>query len=299
MSNPTQAKVFISHRSCDKSVASALCDLIQSSYRLQSSEIVCTSADAHGVENGKPSYLELKKQLQSAAVVIYLISESFCRSEDCLYEIAWGFDLNSAFYFHLDGVTSEHKPQCVCDKSMNNMTRIDLASLKVRLNESLNAAADERKWSEKVEGLIEEYGNYQKSKTHSVEQSVQEKQDSPTGVEEEKLKTLAEKIDRFNNHTTAVYILVDSVLTSVGKKYKDEIAFLPDEEAAVLVESRNAMHSKKRVHAYLVISDFDHYIHGFLRAGDIVPFTEDNALFLGSSCIVRLWSVQDLRTSLA
>ena len=231
--------------------------------------------------------------------MIYLISESFCRSEDCLYEIAWGFDLNSAFYFHLDGVTSEHKPQCVCDKSMNNMTRIDLASLKVRLNESLNAAADERKWSEKVEGLIEEYGNYQKSKTHSVEQSVQEKQDSPTGVEEEKLKTLAEKIDRFNNHTTAVYILVDSVLTSVGKKYKDEIAFLPDEEAAVLVESRNAMHSKKRVHAYLVISDFDHYIHGFLRAGDIVPFTEDNALFLGPSCIVRLWSVQDLRTSLA
>ena len=299
MSESPQAKIFISHRSTDNDVAKALCDLIQSSFRLCSQDIICTSADAHGIENGKLSYAELKWQLQNANLVIYLLSKSFCESEDCHYEIAWGFDLDTAFYFHLDGVTSEHKPRCVCDKSMNNMTRIDLASLKIRLNEALYASADERKWAEKVEALIAEYGNYQKSKTHSVEQSVQEKQNSPTGVEEEKLKTLAEKIDRFNNHTTAVYILVDSVLTSVGKKYKDEIAFLPDEEAAVLVESRNAMHSKKRVHAYLVISDFDHYIHGCLRAGDIVPFTEDNALFLGSSCIVRLWSVQDLRTSLA
>lgn len=299
MSNPTQAKVFISHRSCDKSVASALCDLIQSSYRLQSSEIVCTSADAHGVENGKPSYLELKKQLQSAAVVIYLISESFCRSEDCLYEIAWGFDLNSAFYFHLDGVTSEHKPQCVCDKSMNNMTRIDLASLKVRLNESLNAAADERKWAEKVEGLIEEYGNYQKSKTHLVEQSVQGEQNSPAGEEEEKMKILAEKIDRFNNHTTAVYIFVDSVQTSVGKKYKNEIAFLPDDETAALVESGQVVHSGKRVHAYQVVSDFKHPTYGLLHAGDIVPLTEESELFLAPFCIVRLRSVQDLCINLA
>ena len=299
MTSTSLPKVFISHRSCDKSVASALCDLIQSSFRLQSADIVCTSADAHGIENGKSSYSELKKQLQNAAVVIYLISETFCQSEDCHYEIAWGFDLDSAFYFHLDGVTSEHKPRCVCDKSMNNMTRIDLASLKIRLNEALYASADERKWAEKVEALIAEYGNYQKSKTHSVEQSVQEKQDSPTGVEEEKLKTLAEKIDRFNNHTTAVYILVDSVLTSVGKKYKDEIAFLPDDETAALVESGQVVHSGKRVHAYQVVSDFKHPTYGLLHAGDIVPLTEESELFLAPFCIVRLRSVQDLCINLA
>lgn len=149
MSNPTQAKVFISHRSCDKSVATALCDLIQSSYRLQSSEIVCTSADAHGVENGKPSYFELKKQLQSAAIVIYLISESFCQSEDCLYEIAWGFDLNSAFYFHLDGVTSLAKPHCVAHLSMNNFDHTGLTELKLRFNQALKEREDVRIWNKK------------------------------------------------------------------------------------------------------------------------------------------------------
>lgn len=295
MPESPQAKIFISHRSADKAVADALCDLIQSSYLLCSQDIICTSADAHGIENGKPSYSELKKQLQNAAVVIYLISETFCQSEDCYYEIAWGFDLDSAFYFHLDGVTSEHKPRCVCDKSMNNMTRIDLASLKIRLNEALNASADERKWAEKVETLIAVFGNYQKSKAHSADETVQGKQDSPVGAEEEKMKILAKKIDLFNNHTSAVFIVADSVQTSEGKKYKEEFVFLPDDEAEDLVESRKASTQGKKVHAYQVISDFQHYIHGFLKAGDIVPFTEENAWFLDSRCVIRLRSVRDLQ----
>lgn len=297
MSESPQAKIFISHRSTDNDVAKALCDLIQSSFRLCSQDIICTSADAHGIENGKLSYAELKWQLQNANLVIYLLSKSFCESEDCHYEIAWGFDLDTAFYFHLDGVTSEHKPRCVCDKSMNNMTRIDLASLKIRLNEALYASADERKWAEKVEALIAEYGNYQKSKTHSVVQSVQEKQDSPAGEEGAKMKILAEKIDRFNNHTTAVYILVDFVQTTAGKKYKDEIVFLPEDEAEVLVSFGKAINSGKKVHAYQVIMDFESYDHGgSLRAGDIVPLTEDSARWFEPACVVRLRSVRDLRT---
>ncbi len=295
MTSTSLPKVFISHRSCDKSVASALCDLIQSSFRLQSADIVCTSADAHGIENGKSSYSELKKQLQNAAVVIYLISETFCQSEDCHYEIAWGFDLDSAFYFHLDGVTSEYKPRCVCDKSMNNMTRVDLASLKVRLNEALNTSVDERKWAEKLEDLIEVYGNYQKSKTHSANQQVQVEQGALAGAEEEKMKMLAEKIDRFNNHTSAVFILVDSVQTTEGKKYKDEIVFLPDDEASVLVESRKAAEPGKKVHAYQVLRDVQFNQYGLLRAGDIVPLAEDSARWFEPTYVVRLRSVRDLR----
>ena len=149
MTSTSLPKVFISHRSCDKSVASALCDLIQSSFRLQSADIVCTSADAHGIENGKSSYSELKKQLQNAAVVIYLISETFCQSEDCHYEIAWGFDLDSAFYFHLDGVTSLAKPRCVTHLSMNNFDPAGLTELKLRLNQVLQLSVDERIWNKK------------------------------------------------------------------------------------------------------------------------------------------------------
>jgi hypothetical protein len=75
MSESPQAKIFISHRSTDNDVAKALCDLIQSSFRLCSQDIICTSADAHGIENGKLSYAELKWQLQNANLVIYTDSQ--------------------------------------------------------------------------------------------------------------------------------------------------------------------------------------------------------------------------------
>ena len=175
------------------------------------------------------------------------------------------------------------------------MTRVDLASLKDRLNESLNTSVDERKWAEKLEALIEVYGNYQKSKTHSANQQVQVEQGALAGAEEEKMKMLAEKIDRFNNHTSAVFILVDSVQTTEGKKYKEEFVFLPDDEAADLVESRIASAQGKKVHAYQVISDFHHYIHGFLKAGDIVPLAEDSARWFEPTYVVRLRSVRNLR----
>lgn len=149
MPNTPQAKIFISHRSTDKAVADALCDLIQSSFRLQSHDIICTSVDAHGIENGKLSYHELKQQLVNANLVIYLLSEAFCQSEDCHYEIAWGFDLKTGFYYHLDGVASSCKPRCVCHKSMYNLDEAGLTELKLRLFSVLREDYDERIWSHK------------------------------------------------------------------------------------------------------------------------------------------------------
>ena len=154
MPNLTQTEIFISHRSSDREVAVALCDLIQSSFRLLSLDIICTSAGPFGLENGASSYHELKRKLTNAKLVIYLLSDAFCKSEDCCYEIAWGFDLSSAFYFHLDGVSSLKKPKCAFSQSMYELNEMGVTRLKIRLSEILNTNVDELIWTAKKEPLL-------------------------------------------------------------------------------------------------------------------------------------------------
>lgn len=294
MPNTPQAKIFISHRSTDKAVADALCDLIQSSFRLQSHDIICTSVDAHGIENGKLSYHELKQQLVNANLVIYLLSEAFCQSEDCHYEIAWGFDLETSLYFHLDGVTSEFKPNCVVGKSMWNIARPELALLMMQLERSLSLNVDKVKWAEKVEKLMKVYEEYSVSKSQRVKSTISTN-DGQKGLETPEVEeSLATKIDRFNNHTTAVFILDESVQTSEGKKYKDDLVYLPDNEAKILIDTKKAGNPSLRVFAYQVIKTFDDEVYGPVQPGDILPFVESYIRSRERSFVIRLRSARDV-----
>lgn len=293
MTDTSQAKVFISHRSTDKTVANALCDLIQSSFKIDSQDIICTSADAHGIENGTPAYEELKKKLSNAKCVIFLLSKEFCQSEDCLYEIAWGFDLNTVFYFHLDGVASKFKPKCTVSQSMCNMNRVDLTKLKLRLERSLSLTVDDVKWTEKVEGLMKAYEDNRQSKAQDSKLT-DPGVNNWSSIENSEEETIADKIDRFNNHTSAVYILAELVQTSAGKKYKNDLVYLPDNEAKNLIDAKKAGNSCLRVYAYQVIQEFEDIVHGRVQPGDILPFYESYIKSREGTYVIRLRSERDV-----
>lgn len=286
-----KAVIFISLCSANKAIASSLCDLIQSSYHLNAEEIICTSAQGHGLNNGAPSYITIKTHIENSKLVIYLFSKDFCHSEDCLYEIAWGFNLPSAFYLHVDDVTSQHKPHCVSLSSMNNLDKLGLTELRIRLKSILSKDVDERIWASKEDKILEEI---EKEKSKSTLNEIFTK--PPTIFEQE--KTLTRLIDDINNHTELCCICVDKVHTSCGTKRKNDFVFLPEEEAEIQ-NKRGTLHLlNKKIVACQVLENCEVPVHGLVIKGNIYPFADVMAKrLIEIGKIKKIDGIRDLQTS--
>jgi len=90
--------VFISHSSKDKSVASALIDLLRSAVGLSEKEMRCSSVDGYRFEVGAETDAQLKKEVKGSKVFIGLITPASIQSAYVLFELGarWGADLHLA-----------------------------------------------------------------------------------------------------------------------------------------------------------------------------------------------------------
>jgi len=90
--------VFISHSSKDKSVASALIDLLRSAVGLNEKEIRCSSVDGYRFEVGAETDAQLRKEVKGSKVFIGLITPASIQSAYVLFELGarWGADLHLA-----------------------------------------------------------------------------------------------------------------------------------------------------------------------------------------------------------
>lgn len=160
-----QIKVFISHASANKEIAEKLAKAIKNGFLLNSTEIICTSVEGLGLPCSKDDfYGQLKKAIEEAFVVIYLISEEFCRSEDCLYELAWGKGKDSQIYFHLESARSTQKPQLLKLTNMLIMDDAGISTLATALRNGLHKEKDDFEWTTHTQLAIRETKKYQREK---------------------------------------------------------------------------------------------------------------------------------------
>lgn len=91
-SEESQLKLFISHSSDDKDVASSLIELLRSALPLSTEEIRCTSVDGYRLPFGAPTTEQLRQEIFDSQTFIGLISPSSLRSAFVMFELGarWG-----------------------------------------------------------------------------------------------------------------------------------------------------------------------------------------------------------------
>lgn len=85
------ALVFISHAGADKSVADALVDLLQTGCDLRVEEVSCSSVEGAGIASGEEFIDWIQENIESATLVVLLLTPNYYASKFCLAEMgaAW------------------------------------------------------------------------------------------------------------------------------------------------------------------------------------------------------------------
>ena len=149
MTTAHNSLIFISHASADKE-AVALTDFLMHLFKLDTSDIVCTSSPGNGLCNGAESYPEIESQIRNSEVVIFLLSQAYCESDDCKMETSWGYQHPGRFIIHLEDVRSLNKPRLLATQSMNNWDRIGIAALAEHVKERLNKVCSLQSWEREI-----------------------------------------------------------------------------------------------------------------------------------------------------
>lgn len=89
--------VFISHSSNDKDIIKSFIDnILIKGFRLDDSQIVCTSLEQYGVEGGNNIPEFICKKISGAKVILAMVSPNYKSSEVCMNEVgaAWALGRN-------------------------------------------------------------------------------------------------------------------------------------------------------------------------------------------------------------
>lgn len=145
----TSPLLFISHSSNDRIYAEGLVNLITTCYGINSNNLICTSVDGYGLPESDNYYKEIYKSIQKSDLVIYICSANYKESQDCLYELAWGFskDIKKQFFFAVDNSDLKDKLKLCALTTFHKFVITDLWDLKERLDEVFRKSSDAKIWS--------------------------------------------------------------------------------------------------------------------------------------------------------
>lgn len=140
--------IFISHASNDGEVACVLSDLIAYSFQLKDNELICTSAEGRGLERTDNYYKLIEKNIKNAKSVIYIISSNFTKSEDCLYELAWGHHLHDErkYFFYVGDVHELKKPLLISYTTLHPINSATSETFKSYLIKQLDKKPSPKTW---------------------------------------------------------------------------------------------------------------------------------------------------------
>lgn len=86
-------RIFISHAAADKALAEALVTFFATALNILDHEIRCTSVPGHKLRTGAHTSVQLRKDLQTAEVIVGLISSDSITSHYVLFELGAGWGI--------------------------------------------------------------------------------------------------------------------------------------------------------------------------------------------------------------
>lgn len=297
MTTAHNSLIFISHASADKE-AVTLTDFLMHLFKLAPSDIVCTSSPGNGLCNGAQSYPEIKRQIRNSAVVIFLLSQAYCESDDCKMEMAWGHSHSGRFIIHLESVRSSNKPKLLDSLSMNNWDRIGIAALAEHVKDKLNKTYSLLDWEREI-------GKLDFSKNHPddaitaapVVQGNSAGGNHAAAVVRKKQEQIKQKnadlIKCYNEQLLYVKVKIKSRLAGAICAPGAKI-YLSTEEALQLEKKGIVEIMPLRVYAVQIIKSFTNYPTRY-QVGQLMPLNENTAnKWIKQGVAKIVFSVEDL-----
>lgn len=232
-SNDVSPLIFISHSGKDAPVVEAFSDMIKHVLSLKEENLVCTSLLEQSIPNGIDynDYLSIK--INKADIVIILLSPNYHSSSYCIAELGatWALGKEKLLFHILDEDFSDVHATQITNQSAKFSEKtlcdlFDVLSRKINHN-ARNTVAQNRKIKEFLEKLTElvnkipdpEIVSFQKYNKLKEEKIEIEKNASKIDEENEKLKSMVEKLEKAKDKKE---------VDKIKKEYSDESEQLED-----------------------------------------------------------------------
>ncbi len=163
-------KLFISHSSRDQEIADAFVDLLTGGLGVYINDIFCSSTDGTKIGIGDPWRETIKKNIEKAKLVFFIVSKDFKYSEICQNELgaAWIIDIKKIIPLLIYPITPETTGSLIGDLQTANLSDSkSLESVKLIIKHHLQEIFNDNnyndsRWINKKEELIKKVLNFEK-----------------------------------------------------------------------------------------------------------------------------------------
>ncbi len=156
MKSDSDCKLFVSHRSKDAALADSVVKLVTQGFYVARSGILCTSVPETRCPNGSYFAEKLPHLFKQARFCIYLVTQDYTQSKDCLAELAWAAmrDENELFLFRIGEWPYDSLSSLTNARSMDGLDMASLMRLRRKLAKVFRPRVRVEEWRQLAETLV-------------------------------------------------------------------------------------------------------------------------------------------------
>lgn len=156
MKNNSECKLFVSHRSKDKALADSVVELVIRGFCVAHEGVLCTSVPETRCPNGSFFAESLPHLFKQARFCVYLVTQDYIQSKDCLAELAWAAmrDERELYLFRIGEWRYDALSSLTNARSMDVLDMASLMRLRRKLAKVFRPRVRVDEWRQLAESLV-------------------------------------------------------------------------------------------------------------------------------------------------
>lgn len=156
MKNNSECKLFVSHRSKDKALADSVVELVTRGFCVAHAGVLCTSVPETRCPNASYFAERLPHLFKQARFCIYLVTQDYTQSQDCLAELAWAAmrDEHELFLFRIGEWQYDALSSLTNARSMDVLDMASLVRLRRKLAKVFRPRVRVDEWRQLAESIV-------------------------------------------------------------------------------------------------------------------------------------------------
>lgn len=156
MKNNSDCKMFVSHRSKDAALADSVVKLVTQGFYVAKSGVLCTSVPETRCPNASYFAERLPHLFKQARFCIYLVTQDYTQSQDCLAELAWAAmrDEHELFLFRIGEWQYDALSSLTNARSMDVLDMASLVKLRRKLAKVFRPRVRVDEWRQLAESIV-------------------------------------------------------------------------------------------------------------------------------------------------